>query len=202
MPDSPAGDTPAFYDDLNLTLIEACRLLTDGAAMRDVPCHTPTLATIGLDGLPRVRTIVLRGFDQDNWTVRIHTDARSSKVPEIRANPAVAVHAYDPGRKIQLQLTAGASLHCDDDIADEAWRNSPLGCRLIYRGVSSSGRALPSPYDAIDGRSDDADAGRQNFCVVLCRVRSLEWLYLNARGHRRARFVREGERVSGSWLVP
>ena len=202
MPDSATGGTPTFYDDLDLTLIEAWRLLADGVVKRDTPSHTPALATIGLNGLPQVRTVVLRGLDQDNWTVRIHTDSRSAKVLEIKANPAVAIHTYDFGRKVQLRLMARASLHGDDGIAGEAWRTSPLGCRRIYRGESSSGQALLSPYDVVDGGSDDAEAGRESFSVILCRIQSLEWLYLDARGHRRARFLRDGERITGSWLVP
>lgn len=202
MPDSPAGGPPAFYDDLDLTLAEAWRLLSEGADQRDVPFHTPTLATVGLDGQPQIRTVVLRGVDTDRWALRVHTDARSAKVPEIVANPAISVHGYDPHRKVQVRMMGRATVHRDDPIADDAWHHSPLGCRRIYRGLSTCGGALPSPYDVTEERSGLAEAGRDNFCVVLCRIRSLEWLYLAAKGHRRARFVWQGDHLSGTWLVP
>jgi hypothetical protein len=48
----------------------------------------------------------------------------------------------------------------------------------------------------------DAD-GRERFCAVDIEVESLEWLYLAAHGHRRARFRRRGDgSVEAGWLVP
>ena len=202
MQDSFSGSLPAFYDDLDLTLSEAWRHFSDGVLRRNDPFHTPTLATIGSDGQPHLRTVVLRGADAGHWVLRFHTDVRSAKVSEIDANPAIAVHAYDPDSKIQVRMMGEAAIHRDDCAADEAWHNSPPGCRRIYRGLSDCGGTLLSPYDVAGERPGSAEVGRENFCVVLCRMRSLEWLYLAARGHRRARFVRQGERLSGTWLVP
>jgi hypothetical protein len=44
--------------------------------------------------------------------------------------------------------------------------------------------------------------GRPNFCAVLVRADTLEFLYLDRRGHRRARWRRDGEEWAGTWLVP
>ena len=41
----------------------ALRLLARGAADRRAAFHTPTLSTVGLDGRPRARTVVMRGLD-------------------------------------------------------------------------------------------------------------------------------------------
>ena len=45
-------------------------------------------------------------------------------------------------------------------------------------------------------------AGATHFAVVTCAVRSLEWLYLSAAGHRRARFDFEADPPGATWLVP
>ncbi|NBR79124.1 MAG: pyridoxamine 5'-phosphate oxidase, partial [Alphaproteobacteria bacterium] len=60
-------------------------MLERGAADRRSAFHTPTVATIGLDGRPRLRTIVLRACDTANRSLRFHTDARSDKINELRA---------------------------------------------------------------------------------------------------------------------
>jgi 3-hydroxyisobutyrate dehydrogenase len=193
---------PAFYDDLDLTLAEAWSLLTAGAANRNEAFHTPAVATVSRDGTPAVRTVVLRGADPDEWRVRFHTDARAAKVPEIELGPAIEIHAYDAERKIQVRLACRASVHTSDAVAERAWRESPPGCREIYRTRPESGRPLDSPHEAGEETDGGEDAGRGNFCVVDCEVRALEWLYLAARGHRRARFVREDGRIAKTWLVP
>jgi hypothetical protein len=202
MADRKTGEEPAFYDDLDLTVAEAWSLLTAGAASRNEAFHTPAVGTISLDGTPSVRTVVLRGADADGWRVRFHTDARAAKVPEIEANPAVEIHAYDAGRKIQVRLACRASVHKSDGVAEDAWRASPLGCREIYRIQPTSGRPLASPHEVSEEREGGEDAGRDNFCVVDCEVEALEFLYLAAKGHRRARFAWADGELTKTWLVP
>jgi pyridoxamine 5'-phosphate oxidase len=75
---------PALADDLSLTLEEAWSRLTGGVRDRRSPFHTPAIATIGLDGRPRMRTVVLRGADAGQGVLRFHTDLRGGKVAEIR----------------------------------------------------------------------------------------------------------------------
>ncbi len=79
-------ETPAFYDDLAGCLAEAWRRLEEGAAHQS-GFHTPALATIGRDGAPRLRTVVLRGVDRAARSLRVHCDARSAKAAEIAADP-------------------------------------------------------------------------------------------------------------------
>ena len=66
--------------------------------------HTPTVATIGIDDVPHLRTVVLRGCDVEQQRLRFHTDKRSAKVLEISAKPKAAIHCYDASLKIQLRL--------------------------------------------------------------------------------------------------
>ena len=41
---------------------------------------------------------------------------------------------------------------------------------------------------------------RRSYIVIKCRIKSIEWLYLAAKGHRRAKFDLENKKES--WLVP
>ena len=200
---STAANLPAFYDDLDSTLAEAIACLAAGVRDRRDPFHTPTLASIGLDGAPKVRTVVLRGWDADTRTVRVHTDRRTPKVAELRANPATAVHMYDARRKLQLRLGGTVSLHADDAPAAKAWAATRAMSRLCYQVTRTPGSRVSDPADV----ASDADAtgqGVDHFLVLNIVVSQIEWLYLAHAGHRRAAFGWDGDagRWAGHWLVP
>ena len=196
---------PSFHDDLEETRAEALRLLARGVADRRSPFHTPTLATIGLNNAhPRLRTVVLRAFDPARPSLRFHTDRRSRKLAEIRSNPQVALHAYDPAAKVQIRIEGWARPHVDDAVADAAWAASRLMSRQCYGAEPGPGSAiaradafmLPEPTEEATAR------GREHFCAVTVEIGALEWLYLAQAGHRRAHFDRTGDGWFGRWLAP
>ena len=51
--------------------------------------RTPILATVGADGLPQARTVVLRHAHSKLGQLQIHTDSRSPQVTEMTATPGV-----------------------------------------------------------------------------------------------------------------
>lgn len=189
---------PGFADDLDETLAEAFRLLARGVADRRSPFHTPTLATIAADGAPSLRTLVLRGFDAPTRTLRLHTDARSAKVAELARDPRAALHGYDPGSCIQLRLSGEARLHSDDADADAAWSQATANSRLVYAQAAAPGTRLESPELA-----PFIGNARDHFATLTLRFHSLEWLWLAASGHRRARFTWDGAvRTGAEWRAP
>lgn len=193
----------AFYDDLDGSLAEAWRLLEEGVTDRHSPCHTPSLGTLDAEGLPTVRTVVLRAVEQEARLLRFHTDLRSHKVAEIAVQPTVALHAYHAGRKIQLRLIGQARAHHDDEVARDAWQASQSFSRLCYGVEPGPGAAIEAPWDWRQGEDGSVEAESfQNFGAVLVKVESLEWLYLAARGHRRALYDWRGGALRKSWLVP
>jgi len=192
----------AFADDLSLTLQEAWARLAHGVRDRRSPFHTPAIATIGLDGRPRIRTVVLREADAEQGLLRFHTDLRGAKVGELRREPRVAVHAYDPRAKFQVRVEGIADIHFDDAVADEAWGGSRQMSRACYGTEPEPG----TPLDVFNGfripsEEEEINAGRENFCAVLIRVATIETLYLDHAGHRRARFAL-GSATGSSWLTP
>ena len=203
LPAEAAPNDGAFYDDLDGSLVEAWRLLEEGAIDRHSPCHTPSLGTLDADGLPTVRTVVLRAVERKARLLRFHTDLRSHKVAEIAAQPMVALHAYHPGRKIQLRLAGQALVHRDDKVAREAWQASRSFSRLCYGVEPGPGVAIEASSDWRQGEDGSAEAESfRNFGAVLVTVQSLEWLYLAARGHRRALYDWRSGSLSKTWLVP
>lgn len=189
---------PSFADDLDETLAEALRLLARGAADRRSPFHTPTLATIGVDGAPQLRSVVLRGFDVAARVLRIHTDLRSAKWEELQLEPRCQLHVYDVGAQIQLRMSCRARLHAGDAVSAGFWQASPPSCRKIYANEPAPGTALEVPSPS----GSDPDAGAVHFAVLLLEMDALEWLWLSHDGHRRARFGWEAGGTRLQWVAP
>lgn len=198
-PTPQTRERPAYADSLPETLAHALRLLSRGVADRRSVFHTPSLATTDAAGVASVRTVVLRGFDPATRILRFHSDRRAAKLRHIAADPRVSVHVYDPHAAIQLRLSGTARMHCDDAVADAAWERSSAMGRAVYGVTPAPG----DPIDAPDAVAHDDGIGRAQFAVVEMRMAGLEWLWLQARGHRRARFSwdRDGD-LASEWLVP
>jgi hypothetical protein len=86
---------PSHADDLDEVLAEAFRLLARGVAERRSAFRTPTVATVGSDGAPRIPTVVLRRFEPAARRLTLHTDRRAAKLVDIAHQPSVALHVYD-----------------------------------------------------------------------------------------------------------
>jgi hypothetical protein len=208
MRDEPFIDVAAFErDGLWDTLDAAWAPFAAAVAVRRGPFHTPSVATVAEGSVPRLRTVVLRGCDVAAWTLRFHTDRRSAKFSELAIRPCVALHVYSQKAKLQVRLEGLAVLHCDDVVADDAWAASLPSSRECYAQLMAPGlvQDVPVPDRVPEGSAHGtAQIGRENFCAVVVQVQTLEWLYLRAAGHRRARFTRDAPagKISASWLAP
>jgi pyridoxamine 5'-phosphate oxidase len=194
---------PAFADDLAEMLAHAWRQLARGVKDRRSPFHTPSIATIGRDGRPRLRTVVLRGVEPATARLRVHTDVRAEKVAELAADPRIALHGYDPQGKFQIRIEGRAIVHREGALADEAWRASRMASRACYATEPAPGSAIArGGAFRLPVGEDEILAGREHFCAVEIVAQTLETLYLAHDGHRRARFsLAEGE-AGATWLVP
>ena len=192
---------PAFYNDLDRSLDEAWRMLFQGGIDRLAPFHTLQIATIGNDGFPQARTVVLRGCDPIGRRLRIHTDRRAGKTAELQTDPRASIHAYAPDRKIQVRLQCRVSVHLDGPLWEKSWAETRDFSRECYRVVDASAAPLAAPEQAVfdPGQTNN---GADNFAVLLAEVSCLEWLYLAAAGHRRAKFEWDEAGWHGTWLVP
>lgn len=193
---------PPFYDDLDASFAELWRLLAEGVAHGRSGFHNVTVATLS-DGIPRLRTVVLRAADGGAGVLRFHCDRRSDKATELAMNPACALAAYDAETKIQIRIEGLATLHTDDAVAEAAWAASRPMSRVCYAAEPAPGTVLPrgDAYTLAD-ESTAATIGRPAFCVVQVAARRLDFLYLDRRGHRRAAWHRGEGGWSGTWLAP
>lgn len=190
-------ERPAHYDDLAAVRQAAWDMLVRGALSRKSAFHQATVATVTPDGFPAARTVVLREADRGAGVLRFHTDTRSNKFAELSKNPACVLHFYDHGAKIQVRARGTATLHNEDGVTRPIWDAMADMSRDCYRQPVGPGEALSGPGGA-DGARLDHEAGYAHFVVVRVAVEALDWLYLAAKGHRRARLTEGGD----IWLAP
>lgn len=188
------------YDDLMGTWQTAWQLMSRGAVDRKHAFHLMQVATIRADGRPTARTVVLRGCDPAHHTLRFHTDARSAKLAEIAADPRGTLHLYDRKAKIQLRCDVSFCV-LEGDERDQAWAATRPFSRTCYQVTTAPGSPIGDPYEMDFDPVTTAD-GSTHFRAIQANVHRLEWLYLAAKGHRRAQFSIEGDTVHGAWLVP
>lgn len=171
------------------------QMLVRATRDRKADWRTPVLATVGLDGAPRARVLVLRGADPQAGLLWLHTDSRSAKLAELAGEPRAALTFWDSRRALQLRVEGCARIESDPALLAEAWARVPEGSRRNYATVAAPG----SPWT---GDSVCAADGAANFAMVAVRAERMEWLWLGPVAHQRG----ESRRGAGGWesirLVP
>ena len=172
------------------------------------PFRTPVLGTTGPHGC-NLRTVVLRRVIEPERLLICHTDLRSSKIHDLRQQPRLSWLFYHPQEKIQLRFDGQATLHTDDDLADEQWVACNLMSRRIYRTLNVPGTPLSGPASGLPESlitraptPAESEAGRKNFAVIACKVDFIDWLFLNSEGNWRAQFRWANDKLTATWIVP
>jgi pyridoxamine 5'-phosphate oxidase len=199
--------TPPFYNDLTQSLTHAWALLARGTADRRSAFHTPSIASIGLDGAPTQRTMILRKADSQARTLRFHTDIRSAKIAESQQNPRVSILGYSVSDKIQLRLSGVAHIEKHSELADNVWANMRDQSRVGYAQQDMPGKAIDAPdmtVPPIELRADEplAEIAREHFCLFIVEINCIDWVYLNVSGNRRAQFSWSNGNLTSRWLAP
>lgn len=171
--------------------------LREGVKHGAHPFHTPVLATTNGDD-PDLRTVVLRQVAAEQRLLLCHTDVRSPKIFALEKNPQVAWLFYDRTARVQLRLYGQVSLHHADNTAQTCWEKSSSNSRLCYLTPQAPGAVLPVG----DGKAPLVDDGFENFAAISCQIFAIDWLYLRAAGHLRARFDWKENRWDGEWINP
>lgn len=202
-----------FPEDLPALEKQLWTWLEDAVPSAQHPFHVLAFSTVHTGdlvlSLPRTRTVVLRHADRTQAEISCHTDLRSEKIVELRENPHVAWHGYDPALKIQLRLEGTSALHHGDEIARAAWERSALSSRRCYTAPRAPGSITSRPESGLPPHlenrvptEEESETGWPFFAVIVTRLERLEALHLAATGHRRARFTRQENSFAGEWLIP
>ncbi len=190
----------AAPDSLDAVWDHAWARLFAGARGRGDPWHQGVLATSSPEG-PQARYAVLRAVDAQSGRVAFHTDCRSPKCAELAQDARMSWCFFGHGE--QLRLQGRASLHLDDDAADQAWAACRPQARATYAVPLPPGTPVSHPELAERAGAASTDAlTRGHFALVQVQVDCLDWLLLAASGHRRARFERQDARWQSTWVAP
>ncbi len=197
---------PAYYEDFDEIKKKIWSMLDDAVTNRSSQFRIPTFIcghNNNIDG----RIVVLRKSDQQNNLIQFHSDIRSDKIELLKNNPNAALLFYDKDEKIQVRLKVNCVINHKNDITKNSWEKTKhisRKCYLVDNGpgtksdVPTSG--LRPELDNFEYTKEQSEKGYNNFTVIQCKIKSIEWLYLAAKGHRRAKFDLENNK--DTWLVP
>lgn len=140
------------------------------------------LATVKPDGRPANRTVVFRGFMQDDETsLTFVTDRRSRKVQEVHLSPYGEACWYLPVTREQFRLSGQLRIVGSDN-NEEQWMAAR---RRAWAAMSSAGRSQftwPTPGEP---RANDeafqakaSEEPESNFCLVVLSVDACDYVQL------------------------
>ncbi len=112
-----------------------------------------TLATLGADGQPAARIVLLKGVDEDGFV--FFTNYESRKARELEAHPRAALVFWWEGLERQVRVE-GTVERVDAAASDAYFASRPRGSRL---GAWASDQSRPIPdRSVLERRLADVDA--------------------------------------------
>ena len=197
---------PSFYEDFIGIKTKIWSMLDNAIKDRSSQFRIPVFICGSQDDFDG-RIVVLRKSDQSNNLIQYHSDIRSNKIVKLRNNKNASMLFYDKDEKIQVRLKVECTVNHDNRITKESWLKTGHMSRKCYLVASGPGTESPSPTSGLKTELDNfeftmeqSEVGYKNFTVIQCKIKSMEWLYLAAKGHRRARFDLENSK--NTWLIP
>ena len=149
------------------------------------------LATVAVDGTPRLRTLVFRAW-ADGSSLDLLTDGRSEKIAELQHQPVVELCWLLPKARSQFRLR-GAVMTLPSAL-DQQER------QRYWRDLSPTGRALwgwPQPGAAFEAEVDfplelaDGTPPPEHFQLLRIDLVQVELLELRDHPHLRRRWRRD-----------
>ncbi len=197
---------PAYYEDFKEIKKKIWSMLDNAVTNRSSQFRIPVFICGNQNDFDG-RIVVLRKSDQSNNLVQFHSDIRSDKIPKLKSNKNASMLFYDKEEKIQVRLKVECNINHKNEITKESWSKTGHISRKCYLVENGPGTESPNPTSGLKPELDNfeftmeqSEEGYKNFTVIQCKIKTIEWLYLAAKGHRRARF--EVNNNKEYWLVP
>ena len=199
---------PDYYNNLDKTYLKIWSILNFGLLNRDAAFHIPVFIC-GKNNKSDGRIVVLRGINENEKKIWFHSDIRSNKVKILKSNPLGTLLFYDKKDKIQLRVSGKIKINYQNNTTKNSWIKTSHMSRQCYLGENSPGEETKIPTSGLTRDIDnskysleESESGYKNFCVIELFVSSIEWLYLAAKGHRRAIFSFKNDLIKKKWLIP
>ena len=197
---------PAYYENLKEIQNKYWSMLDNAVMNRKSPFRIPVFMCANKNQIEG-RIVVLRKSDRENNLLQFHTDFRSPKVDMLKKNKNASLLFYDKEEKIQIRVIVECEINNQNSITEESWKKTQHISRRCYLTDIAPGTVCDEPksgmmskLDNFDYTIEETEQGYKNFTVIQCKLKSVEWLYLAAKGHRRAKF--DFVKKSENWLIP
>ena len=197
---------PAYYEDFSEIKNKIWSMLDNAIKDRSSPFRIPVFICGNQNDFDG-RIVVLRKSVQSNNLVQYHSDIRSDKIDKLKKNKNASMLFYDKEEKIQVRLKVECIVNHYNEITKESWSKTQhisRKCYLVDNGPGTESKTptsgLKTELDNFEFTMEQSEEGYKNFTVIQCKIKSMEWLYLAAKGHRRARFDLKNNKEH--WLVP
>tara|TARA_B100000029_G_scaffold507791_1_gene593197 strand:- start:1088 stop:1702 length:615 start_codon:yes stop_codon:yes gene_type:complete len=202
------NNKPNYYNNIDKIYSKIWELLYSGFQNRNSSFHLPVFICGGknkFDG----RIVVLRGADEKERKIWFHSDIRSNKIKILKKNPQATLLFYDKAEKIQLRILGKVKINYKNNTTKKSWKKTIHMSRQCYLGEKPPGSISSIPTSGLSESVDnlkytveESEIGYKNFCVIEAYIKSIEWLYLAAKGHRRSLFNLKNKNIKKKWLIP
>ena len=184
-------------------------LLIEGVKNRQHPFHTPIFTNADINNLGDSRIIVLRNFDPKKCILNFNTDFRSPKVTNLLQNKNSLFLFYDFNLKIQLRIKTISNVNNQNETSKIIWDKTSLMSRKCYLTKKAPSSITDNPEDGIhldlkgkEPTKADSEIGYKNFTVIESKIVEIDWLHLDASGHRRLNIKLKNKKPSFDWIIP
>jgi len=167
--------------------------------------HSFVFSTV-LKNSPNSRTVILRDFDEDKPAIWFHSDRRSRKILHLEENENVSALFYDKSRKVQLRINGIADIEDDIEHNKKIWDSMRPESKLCYMGPYAPSQKInqfePNTLkkSAHDLDKEDEHLGLSRFCRIRIKIKKLDWLKLDYKGHQRLEF-KFGKKIKTQWIA-
>ncbi len=175
---------------------EGMNALKKAAVEPSHPFRIPVLGTVA-QGVPSLRSVILRDFLEEPFSLVFFTHAASPKVYDMLQNPVIACCAYDAGAGLQLRMNGTSKVHRQDSVARKYWATVPEARYADYDHDTPPGKPLPTVPDGGLGKALD-----RFFTVIVMEINEIDMLLIRRDGHQRAIFSKAAAGFDGMWVQP
>ena len=167
--------------------------------------HSFVFSTVSKNS-PDSRTVILRDFDEHQPAIWFHSDRRSKKILHLKENDKVSALFYDKSRKVQLRINGIADIEENIEHNIRIWQSMSPESKLCYMGPYAPSQKInqfePNTLkkSAHDLDKEDEHLGLSRFCRIKIKIKKLDWLKLDYKGHQRLEF-KFSKKVKTQWIA-
>ena len=168
----------------------------------DLETNAMTLSTIGLDGFPKGRVVLLKKFSNDGFT--FFTNYNSDKSKSILSNPKVCLSFHWERAERQVIVKGYAEKISDYD-SDTYFNSRPRGSQLgahvsMQSSIIKNRKVLEDSLDALSKRFDKKVIRRPDFWGGFI-VRPIEIEFWQGRANRLHDRIRYKIKEDMTWNI-